>query len=53
MKVTSADSFDMSEYDSPMLLESKAFSRGIAAMEDKDLHISFAGLKNSSTFFLR
>ena len=36
-----------------MMLESKAFSRGIAAMEDKDLDISFAGLKNSSTSFLR
>ena len=53
MKVTSADSFDMSEYDSLMMLESKAFSRGIAAMGDKDLDISFAGLKNSSTSFLR
>ena len=53
MKVSSADSFDMSEYDSLMMLESKAFSRGIAAMEDKDLDISFAGLKNSCTYFLR
>ena len=53
MKVSSADSFDMSEYDSLMMLESKAFSRGIAAMEGKDLDISFAGLKNSSTYFLR
>ena len=35
-----------------MMLESKAFSRGIAAMEDKDLDISCAGLKNSPTFFL-
>ena len=53
MKVTSADSFDMSEYDSLMMLESKAFSSGIAATEDKDLDISFAGLKNSCTYFLR
>ena len=36
-----------------MMLESKAFSRGIAAMGDKDLDISFAGLKNSCTYFLR
>ena len=53
MKVSSADSFDMSEYDSLMMLESKAFSSGTAATEDKDLDISFAGLKNSSTSFLR
>ena len=36
-----------------MMLESEAFSRGTAAMEGKQLDISFAGLKNSSTYFLR